>query len=187
MTKTSTENSPSAKLPKKFHDLQHQISLVREALRSEKRRLGFFLGAGCPLGIYDKDGDKSIKHIPDVAGRTSAIATKLADDQDLLESWRKLMTACTSDKCKVPNVEHILTQLRTICALKGASTVDGMTVETLRKLDTKICDVIVDLIGRSLPEYKNAYYRFAAWVRQLERAYGSTHMIRLVYRRNAKK
>jgi hypothetical protein len=35
------------------HDLQHQVRLVREALRSEKRRLGFFLGAGCPLGIYD--------------------------------------------------------------------------------------------------------------------------------------
>lgn len=46
-----------------IHDLQHQVGLVREALRSEKRRLGFFLGAGCPLGIYDKDEAKSIKHI----------------------------------------------------------------------------------------------------------------------------
>ncbi len=157
-----------------IHDLPHQIGLVREALRSEKRRLGFFLGAGCPLGIYDEKGDKSIKHIPDVAGLTSTIEAKLAADKDLkelLDCWHKLTSACKSDKCKVPNVEHILTQLRTICALKGASTVDGMTVENLRKLDTKICNLIVALVGNSLPEYKNAYHRFAVWVRQLERTY----------------
>jgi len=154
-----------------IHDLQHQIGLVREALRSEKRRLGFFLGAGCPLGIYDKDEVKSIKHIPDVAGLTSLIETKLASEKGLLDCWHKLTAACKSDKCKVPNVEHILTQLRTICALKGASTVDGMAIENLRKLDSKICDLIVALVGNSLPEYKNAYHRFAVWVRQLERTY----------------
>jgi hypothetical protein len=157
-----------------MHDLSHQIILVREALRSEKRRLGFFLGAGCPLGIYDKDGSASIKHIPDVAGLTLTIAAKLAEDKslkDLLDCWNKLTTACTSDKCKIPNVEHILTQLRTICALKGASPVDAMTVENLRKLDTNICDLIVSLVGNSLPEYKNAYHRFAIWVKQLDRTY----------------
>jgi hypothetical protein len=156
------------------HDLQHQIGLVREALRSEKRRLGFFLGAGCPLGIFDKDGTTSVKHIPDVAGLTSSIETKLAaeaDLKDLLDCWQKLTAACKSDKCKVPNVEHILTQLRTICALKGTSAIDGMPVENLKKLDTKICDFIVSLVGKPLPEYKNAYDRFAVWVRQLERTY----------------
>lgn len=172
-TKTTTAPA-SVTLPintNTIHDLQHQVGLVREALRSEKRRLGFFLGAGCPLGIYDKDEAKSVKHIPDVAGLTSSIESKLAAEKELLECWHKLTTACKSDKCKVPNVEHLLTQLRTICALKGASAVDGMSVENLRKLDTKICDFIVALVGISLPEYKNAYHRFAVWVRQLERTY----------------
>jgi hypothetical protein len=157
-----------------IHDLPHQIRLVREALRSEKRRLAFFLGAGCPLGIYDEKGDKSIKHIPDVAGLTSAIEAKLTADtklKELLACWRKLIAACTSDKCKIPNVEHILTQLRTICALKGSSTVDGMTTDDLRKLDVTVCDTIVALVGSSLPEYKTSYHRFAAWIRQLERTY----------------
>ncbi len=166
MTGVTPSNNPAS-----IHDLQHQIGLVREALRSEKRRLSFFLGAGCPLGIFDENGAKSIKHIPDVAGLTSSIETKLQTEKDLLECWKKLTTACKSDKCKVPNVEHILTQLRTICALKGASTVDGMTVENLRKLDTEICDLIVALVGKSLPEYKNAYHRFALWVRQLDRTH----------------
>jgi len=154
-----------------IHDLQHQVGLFREALRSEKRRLGFFLGAGCPLGIYDKDDIKSIKHIPDVAGLTSLIETKLVVDKELLDCWNKLKTACESKKCVTPNVEHILTQLRTICALKGSSTVDGMTAVTLKRLDDQICDHIVALVGSSLPDYKNAYHRFAAWVGQLERFY----------------
>ena len=154
-----------------IHDLQHQIGLVREALRSEKRRLGFFLGAGCPLGIYDKDGAKSIKHIPDVAGLTAAVESGLGGKKDLIDCWNKLKIACKSEKCPAPNVEHILTQLRTICALKGASSIDGMNMVDLRKLDVAICEVIVSLVGKSLPEHKNAYNRFAAWVRHLERTY----------------
>lgn len=155
-----------------IHDLQHQIGLVREALRSEKRRLGFFLGAGCPLGIYDKDGTKSIKHIPDVAGLTVSVETALAGKTELLACWQKLTTACKTAKCPAPNVEHILTQLRTICALKGTSTIDGMSAGNLQLLDIEICSQIVSLVGKSLPtEYRNAYDRFAAWVRHLDRTY----------------
>lgn len=153
------------------HDLQHQIGLVREALRSEKRRLSFFLGAGCPLGIYDKDGYKSLKHIPDVAGLTTSVQSALATKKELLDCWNKLTNACKTIKCKVPNVEHILTQLRTICALQGSSTVDGMSMENLRKLDIEICNHILELVGKPLPEHMNSYHRFAIWVRQLERTY----------------
>lgn len=113
------------------------------------------------MGIYDRDEIKSIKHIPDVAGLTSSIEGNLAEEKDLLDCWQKLTIACKSDKCKTPNVEHILTQLRTICALRGDSTVDGMIIENLRKLDTKICEIIVELVNKSLPEYANSYQRFA--------------------------
>lgn len=172
-TKPAITGKPDSPMIKKdpIHDLQYQVRLVREALRSEKRRLGFFLGAGCPLGIYDQEGLTSIKHIPDVAGLTAAIETELAGEKDLLACWHKLTSSCKSDKCKTPNVEHVLTQLRTICALKGASTVDGMTLENLKKLDTRICAIIVSLVDKALPEYNNSYKRFALWVAQLERTY----------------
>ncbi len=170
---TPTTSAPSVSL-NMIHDLSHQVGLLRESLRSEKRRLSFFLGAGCPLGIFDENGDKSVKHIPDVAGLTTAIEAELVADlalQQLADCWRKLMAACKSDKCKAPNVEHVLTQLRTICALKGFSAVDGMTTDNLRELDLKICDFIVSFVGKTLPTYKTSYHRFAVWVRQLERTY----------------
>jgi len=152
-----------------LHNVHHQVHLIREALQSEKRRLGFFLGAGCPLGIYDKDGEESLKHIPDVAGLTSAVGTDLDEASHFKDSWTKLTSACKTDKVPIPNVEHILTQLRTICALKGTTQVDGMTSDGLRKLDTKICGLIAKTVGKGLPEHTNSYHRFAAWISHIDR------------------
>jgi hypothetical protein len=152
-----------------LHDVSHQVHLIREALQSEKRQLGFFLGAGCPLGIYDKDGNKSLKYIPDVAGLTVVVGAGLNDDGEFKDSWTKLMAACKTEKIPNPNVEHILTQLRTICALKGTAKFDGMTTDILQKLDTKICELIAKAVGKGLPEHINSYHRFAAWISQIDR------------------
>jgi len=155
---------------KNLHDVGHQVRLIREALQSEKRRLGFFLGAGCPLGIYDKDGKESLRRIPDVAGLTATVCAELDGEGDFKASWAKLTAACKTDKVPVPNVEHILTQIRTICGLKGTAQVDGMPADGLRKLDTKICELIAKTVGKGLPEHTNSYHRFAAWIGQIDRA-----------------
>ena len=152
-----------------LHDVGHQVHLIREALQSEKRRLGFFLGAGCPLGIYDKDGNESLKHIPDVAGLTAAVGADLDGEGHFKDSWAKLTAACKTDKVPIPNVEHILTQLRTICSLKGTTHFDGMTADELRKLDTKICELIAKNVGKGLPTHTNSYHRLAAWISHIDR------------------
>ena len=139
-------------------------------MQSEKRRLGFFLGAGCPLGIFDKDDKESAKHIPDVAGLTAVIASELAKESEFKASWEKLSTAC-KETIPTPNVEHILTQLRTICALKGSSSFDGLTSDGLKSLDARICRLIADTVGKSLPNYTNSYHRFAAWISQIDRVH----------------
>ena len=149
------------------HDLRHQVNLVREALQSEKRRLGFFVGAGCPLGIYDAQGKKSLKHIPDVDGLTDAIATKLEGQRK--EYWDKLVAACKSPEVLKPNVEHVLTQLRTISGLKGKVTVDGMTSSFLKELDTAICTLISKIVSNPLPNHLNSYNRFARWIGHVPR------------------
>lgn len=153
---------------KAIHDVLHQVNLVREALQSEKRRLGVFLGAGCPLGIYDAAGTKSLKHIPDVNGLTDEVGAAL-NEAGFKDHWKRLRGACKTEKLPDPNVEHILTQLRTICALRGAVTVDEMTPADLQKLDKKICSQIANAVGKRLPDHTNAYDRFAAWVGHINR------------------
>ena len=152
-----------------LHDVTHQVHLIREALQSEKRRLGFFLGAGCPLGIYDKEGKESLKHIPDVLGLTTAVGVALTGEANFKDHWIKLTAACKTDTVLIPNVEHILTQVRTICALKGIAQVDGMTAADLVLLDTKICESIATTVGKPLPSHSTSYHRFAAWISQIER------------------
>lgn len=152
-----------------LHDVGHQVHLIREALQSEKRRLGFFLGAGCPLGIYDKDSNESLKHIPDVAGLTAAVGAALDGEDHFKDSWAKLTAACKKGKVPIPNVEHILTQLRTICSLKGTTHVDGMTADELRKLDTEICKLIAKTVGKRLPTHTTSYHRLAAWISHIDR------------------
>jgi hypothetical protein len=152
-----------------LHDVGHHVHLLRDALQSEKQRLGLFLGAGCPLGIYDKDGKLSLKYIPDVAGLTAAVGAELSSESRFKDPWIKLTSACKTDSIPSPNVEHILTQLRTICSLKGTTRIDGMDVETLLRLDGRICESIATTVGKSLPAHTTSYHRLAAWISQIDR------------------
>jgi hypothetical protein len=142
---------------------------LREALQSEKRRVGFLLGAGCPLGIYNEEGTQSVQYIPDVAGLTKAVSRGLGKGTKNEQLWARLATACTSTAIPVPNVEHILTQIRTLCALKGMPEVDGMVRQDLEELDAQICSDIAKAVGKPLPAYRTSYHRLAAWIGQIER------------------
>ncbi|HVM50883.1 MAG TPA: hypothetical protein VMU04_22840 [Candidatus Acidoferrum sp.] len=133
-----------------LHEVRHQVQLIRGALESGKRQVGFFLGAGCPSGIYDKEGKASLKYIPDVAALTTAVGAELDGNPEFKKCWGKLMDACKTDRLPTPNVENILTQLRTICALKGTKEVDGMTVDLLQKLDEKICGSPTFVMGKKI-------------------------------------
>lgn len=159
-----------------LHDAEHQARLLREALQSDKVRIGYFLGAGCPLGIYDEKGENSLEHIPDVAGLTKNVRERLGqDDEDRSEDealapiWDKLCEACKADDLPTPNVEHILSELRTICGRRGNTAVDGMSKEHLATLDARICDIIAEEVGKPLPSHRCAYHRFASWVGGLQR------------------
>lgn len=170
-----TASAPIPRLPE-IHDATHQARLLREALESDKVRIGYFLGAGCPLGIYDDKGEKSLRHIPDVAGLTTKVREGLVaadvgkSPADLMTPlWDKLVAACVAGAITLPNVEHILSELRTICARRGTTEVDGMSKVSLLDLDATICDQIAGEVGKALPVHRCAYHRFASWVGGLQR------------------
>lgn len=158
------------------HDASHQARLLREALQSDKVRIGFFLGAGCPLGIFDEKGAKSLGHIPDVNGLTTKLRERLVkhdesedEEKKLCPVWDKLSDACKDEKVNKPNVEHILSELRTLCGRRGKSEVDGLTKNQLTSLDEKVCEFIADEVGKELPAHRCSYNRFASWVGGLQR------------------
>lgn len=170
-------SSASGTFASDIHNPSHQVRLLREAVQSDKVRIGYFVGAGCPLGIYDEKGEKSLKHIPDVSGLTLRIREQLVlhdtttpPPADLLGPiWDKLSDSCKCSIVVVPNVEHILSEIRTLCGRRGSGDVDGVSKAQLQLLDSKICDLIAEEVGKSLPEHRCAYHRFASWVGGLQR------------------
>src|SRR5436305_1521375 len=98
--------------PPGIHDAAQLIRFLGAALQSDKIPLGCFLGAGCPLGVYDFTGQNSLSLIPDVAHLTSKVQTDLTatdaakeDGDKLIPLWGKLVSACKEGGIVSPNVE----------------------------------------------------------------------------------
>lgn len=159
-----------------IHDPIRQSGLLREALRSDKVRIGCFIGAGCPLGIFDSEGTKSIKHLPDVAGLTKIIrevlehdAKKSSLDNPFITMWDRLFAACELDLDSKPNVEHVLSEIRLLAGRRGKEKIEGIDKSELVELDSEICSIVADQVGKPLPSYRCSYHRFAQWVGNLDR------------------
>lgn len=193
MTSKSTKNvneSPTESLPagpvtppspqplEAIHDALQQARNLRQVLEEGKQRIGCFLGAGCPLGIYDREGKKSIFLIPAVEQLTKQVASGLvACDKakeaagitsNLKKAWDTLCAECVSATCKTPTVEDVLTELRTLANRRGSSDVGGLSKKSLNDLDMEICTIIVTEMTKILPEYRNSYNRFASWIGGLQ-------------------
>ena len=175
-TEDQTPEVAVAPTHKHKHAVVRQVKLLRDALQSDKVRVGCLLGAGCPSGVYQADGTKGDPLIPDVAKLTQGVRDSLVledeareDAEKLLGAWDLIAEACKQGGVETPNIEHILSELRTLRARRGPSVVDGVDKEKLRNLDEKVCDLIVDSVGKGLPSHRCSYNRFASWVGGVER------------------
>jgi len=167
---------PLSSLPA-IHDAAQQARNLRQVLQDDKQRIGCFVGAGCPLGVYDSAGEKSITLIPAVVDLTRRVAAGLSNsdkeagaDSNYKQHWDTLHAECKHDDSKEPTVEDILTELRTLASRRGNALVLGMSKAELSKLDEKICTLIANEVRKTLPEYRNAYNRFASWIGGINRA-----------------
>lgn len=148
------------------HDVVRQVSYIRLALSQNRRPIGFFIGAGCPLSVATADGKPLI---PDVAGLTTIIAGAM-DASANKAAWATLLDAIGQDNGDPKNIEYILSYIRQLAAVAGASTVRGLTRVDLENLDAKICEVISDRVDKPLPDRSSPYHNLAVWARSIRRA-----------------
>ncbi len=154
-----------------LHDAAQQARNLRQVLQDDKQRIGCFLGAGCPLGVYDAAGSKSIVLIPAVVELTTRVANGLAArdttagaTSKFKANWDALCGECKPADGKDPTVEDVLTELRTLANRRGTAQILGMTKKDLNDLDEKVCELITNEIRKPLPAYRNSYNRFASWI-----------------------
>ncbi|TPK41389.1 SIR2 family protein [Mesorhizobium sp. B2-5-4] len=148
------------------HEAVRQVHYIQQALSQNKRPVGFFIGAGCPLSIRLADGSALI---PDVAGLTKVISETFAAGAHK-EAWKKLLAAVIEDGGGADNIEYILSYIRQLAAVAGPSTVRGLDRTTLDQMDTEICAVISEQVDKALPDRSSAYHDLAIWTRSIRRA-----------------
>lgn len=175
-TASAVSAEPSKPTLPQLHDATQQARNLRQVLQDDKQRIGCFLGAGCPLGIYDAAGDKSVVLIPAVVELTKRVTNGLqaidnAPDatSKLKTHWDAMYEECKQSDGKEPTVEDVLTELRALANRRGKAEILGMTKGNLIDLDEAICTLIAKEMSKALPTYRNSYNRFASWIGGLQR------------------
>ena len=150
------------------HDPKRQVEYIQQCLSSDKKPLGFFLGAGCPMAVQvDAEGKSPL--IPDIAGITKLVCDDLAKCEDCGPLLEILEKHFKKDKRNDTTVEDMLTHIRALRAVAGNAAVRGLSGENLDRLDEKICQLIHKIADKALPNAETPYHRLAAWVDAVRR------------------
>lgn len=153
------------------HDPIRQLKYFRQNLAQNKKSIGFFIAAGCPLSI-GKNGkpwtkaDKTWEPlITDVKGLTILITEKLKADKDYLKLLEELAKAGKN----VENIEDILSFIRALNAVAQGGDVRGLSSDNLVRLELDICKIISDLIDVELPNESTPYHKIVSWINSTNR------------------
>jgi hypothetical protein len=143
--------------------------LLQQALSSGKMRVGFFLGAGCPLSIRVPDGTLTRPLIPDIAGLTEKVRATVGTSADHKEHFNKILTRLGDSPTNKKTVEHFLTQIRGLLDVIGDGKFDDMGETELLSLDRAICNEIDTVMRQRLPTKKTPYHQLATWIGAISR------------------
>lgn len=143
------------------HDPFRQIEYLHQALASDKRPIGFLLGAGCPMSVKV---DENVPLIPDIASLTNHICTALSADENNKGAYESIRAHFAEDERSDWNIESILSHIRSLKAVAGRSTVRGMSSTELENLDGCICEKIHSAVSKSLPSIDTPYHKLGLWI-----------------------
>jgi len=138
-----------------------RINILRQALTSDKNKVAFLLGAGCPLSICLSDGKPLIS---DIKGLTSAVCEKLNESE-----IRNLKDGITLPPGKEPTIEDILSRIRLLMEVVGGDTFNGFDLDALRRLEKMVCKEITETVNKELPIGNTPYHNLASWIGGIHR------------------
>ncbi len=143
------------------HSISGRINILRQALASDKSKVAFLLGAGCPLSIQI-EGNRPL--IPDIAGLTKTVCAKL--DQAMIQ---KLKKGSDLSKGNGVTIEDILSRVRSLIDVIGESKFEGLKKQDLTDMERSICDAITKEVDKELPDDITPYHNLASWISGIPR------------------
>ncbi|MEL7589414.1 MAG: SIR2 family protein [Prolixibacteraceae bacterium] len=159
-----------------YHDPIRQSKYLRQTLSQDKKPVGFFLSAGCPLAVSMSEGKWPL--IPDVSGLTKYIKEEIDKETSIAEgatknsatAYAQLLAEVVKTGITKPNIEDILSFLRGMMQIsKGATDIRGFSESELERLEKLVCKKIAQKLDVNLPDNKTPYHKLAKWVNNIER------------------
>lgn len=160
-----------------YHDPIRQSKYLRQTLSQDKKPIGFFISAGCPLAVKMPEKEQW-PLIPDVAGLTEYIHKELAkettvkeeNERSLADAYSELLKEVEKSGYTKANVEDILSFLRGMLEVsRGASDIRGFSEDELKELEKLVCQKIAGKLDVGLPNNKTPYHKLVKWVKNIER------------------
>lgn len=143
------------------YSVSGRINILRQALASDKNKVAFLLGAGCPLSIRGRDNKPLI---PDIAGLTKTVCSGLDK-----EKVQKLKNGIALPGGKEATIEDILSRVRLLIEAIGDSEFDGLKKQDLTVIEKSICDKITQEVNKELPDEITPYHNLASWISGIPR------------------
>jgi hypothetical protein len=132
-------------------------------------RIGFFIGAGCPLAVRVPNGPSTKPLIPEIAGLTAQVKTALDAHADLKDVAALAWTRIVGRGVDAPTIEDVLSHIRTLKSLCGNTAIDGFTSDQLVNLDLTICEQVRSIVSVPLPVNDTPYHVLASWIQAIGR------------------
>lgn len=151
-----------------YHDPIRQLKYLRQTLSQNKKPLGVFLSAGCPLAVKMPMGKFPL--IPDIAGLTKFVSDELKGTAGKKNTYDLLIAELIKTGNINPNIEDILSFVRGLKQVSvGATDVRGLQEADLNDLEKAICKKIVEKTSASLPDKETPYHQLAQWIHLIDR------------------
>jgi hypothetical protein len=146
------------------HDPSKQENYLRQTLSQDKMTIALLFGAGCPLSVRSSSDTTAPPLIPDIEGITKEVYRLSEADKKHKKNFKTVSAGLERSDGHKPNVEKLLTQIRLLKAAAGKEKVWGLDADELVALDDFVCEIIIDLTNKSLPDGNTPYHKVASWI-----------------------
>ena len=135
-----------------------QLNFLKQILVQDKASIGFLLSAGC--GVAIRSGDAAL--IPDIDGLTQAVVAEL-DKGECKACFKTVLSHFEEDNKSTPNVEELLSHIRSLEQVAGCGEVRGLKSTDLEKMESQICATIATIVDQELLSQVTPHHHLARW------------------------
>ncbi|RXN73454.1 SIR2 family protein [Providencia rettgeri] len=146
------------------HNPDQYMYDFRHLITNNRKKIGILIGAGAPVSINVGSDDNWESIIPDIKGLTEIV-------EKAMEGHEKVAFDALSNEVGSKNIELILSRVRILSEVIGSTKIHGLDGSEYTRLSVKICQLIKDVVGKSLPEGENPYSHLISWINGMSRDY----------------